>query len=111
MTVNIETAAHRLSELGHPTRLKIIRELVRHGTEGVPVKYLQDCLEIPASTLSHHLRQLKAADLVAQNRAGTSLYCCAEFQNIRDLADFLTEECCAEVEPVRQRASRPANDA
>ncbi|ELD7994249.1 helix-turn-helix transcriptional regulator, partial [Citrobacter freundii] len=45
----------------HPTRLSIYRELVRAGHEGLPVGELQKHLEIPASTLSHHLSALISA--------------------------------------------------
>jgi len=107
MTLDLDTAALRLCELGHPTRLRIMRELVRLGEAGVPVSYLQSCLDIPASTLSHHLRHLKSAELITQRRQATTLYCTAEFDHIRALAAYLTEECCAAVEA----ESRPANDA
>ena len=53
--MDLNTAANALRELGHPTRLSIYRELVRAGHEGLPVGELQKHLEIPASTLSHHL--------------------------------------------------------
>ncbi|MEH8607920.1 helix-turn-helix domain-containing protein, partial [Klebsiella pneumoniae] len=59
--MDLNTAANALRELGHPTRLSIYRELVRAGHEGLPVGELQKHLEIPASTLSHHLSALISA--------------------------------------------------
>ena len=59
--MDLNTAANALRELGHPTRLSIYRELVRAGHEGLPVGELQKHLEIPASTLSHHLSALITA--------------------------------------------------
>ncbi|EMH2077949.1 ArsR/SmtB family transcription factor, partial [Citrobacter freundii] len=59
--MDLNTAANALRELGHPTRLSIYRELVRAGHEGLPVGELQKYLEIPASTLSHHLSALISA--------------------------------------------------
>lgn len=104
--LNLDSAAHRLSELGHPTRLRIIRELIRYGDDGVPVKHLQEILDIPGSTLSHHIRQLKSAELVMQCRSGTTLYCVAMMENISGLVAFLTEECCQ-----RAPTQAAANDA
>ncbi|HBZ8836009.1 TPA: helix-turn-helix transcriptional regulator [Citrobacter farmeri] len=66
--MDLNTAANALRELGHPTRLSIYRELVRAGHEGLPVGELQKHLEIPASTLSHHLSALISAGLISQER-------------------------------------------
>ncbi len=65
--MDLNTAANALRELGHPTRLSIYRELVRAGHEGLPVGELQKHLEIPASTLSHHLSALISADGTVAN--------------------------------------------
>lgn len=64
--MDLNTAANALRELGHPTRLSIYRELVRAGHEGLPVGELQKHLEIPASTLSHHLSALISAGLISR---------------------------------------------
>jgi DNA-binding transcriptional ArsR family regulator len=66
--MDLNTAANALRELGHPTRLSIYRELVRAGHEGLPVGELQKHLEIPASTLSHHL----SADIRWTHKPGTA---------------------------------------
>lgn len=56
--MELSKAADTLKELGHPTRLSVYRELVKAGHEGLPVGELQKRLDIPASTLSHHLSSL-----------------------------------------------------
>ncbi|MCD7032356.1 metalloregulator ArsR/SmtB family transcription factor, partial [Escherichia coli] len=73
--MDLNTAANALRELGHPTRLSIYRELVRAGHEGLPVGELQKHLEIPASTLSHHLSALISAGLISQERQSRTLFC------------------------------------
>ncbi len=62
-------AATRLEALGNPTRLQVYRALVRAGHAGMPVGKLQTKLELPASTLSHHL---KTSLVVELSDAGTS---------------------------------------
>jgi DNA-binding transcriptional ArsR family regulator len=53
-------AAALRSQLGNITRLKIVRELVRAGDSGMPVGEIRNVLDIPNSTLSHHLSRLKS---------------------------------------------------
>lgn len=91
-----ETAAAHLEALGNPTRLAIFRLLVRAGEEGLPVGRIQQRLDLPSSTLSHHLKALCAAGLVRQTRERTTLLCTADFKLMRGLVDFLVAECCVE---------------
>jgi DNA-binding transcriptional ArsR family regulator len=92
--MDIDHAAGCLAQLGHPIRLKTVRLLVQAGDQGLPVKDVQDHLGIPASTLSFHLNHLISAGLVRQVREGRRLWCRAEFQVIRAVADFLLADCC-----------------
>lgn len=91
-----DAAAACMESLGNPVRLAIFRHLVRAGTGGLPVGELQQRLEIPGSTLSHHLHHLVERDLVAQTREGRVLRCTANFLTMTGLVQFLTEECCSE---------------
>jgi len=92
--MEIEEAARRLEALGNATRLGIYRLLVRAGPEGLPVGVIQRKLDVPASTLSHHLRRLIEVGLVRQERHGATLLCRASYPAMDDLVDFLTAECC-----------------
>jgi len=96
MALDLDTAALLLDELGNQTRLRIVRLLVRAGDRGRTVGDLQRELDIPASTLSHHLSHLRGAGVVWQEREGTLLHCFVDFQLISDLVNFLTSECCAD---------------
>ena len=95
MKIDYDTAASLLSQLGNITRLKIVRELVRAGAGGMPVGEIRNILEIPNSTLSHHLSHLRNVGLVRQEREGTVLRCFVDYGNIDGIVSFLTEECCA----------------
>lgn len=89
------TAASLLSQLGNMTRLKIVRELVQVGEGGMPVGEIRNILDIPNSTLSHHLSHLRGVGLVRQEREGTVLRCFVNFDHIDGIVSFLTEHCCA----------------
>ena len=93
--MELDTAAKRLAELGHCTRLAIFRHLVKCGPKGCPVGEMQRTLAIPGSTLSHHLGRLMSAGLVEQRREGRILYCLPVFSALDEVINFLTDECCA----------------
>lgn len=106
--MKLETAAAQLESLGNPTRLRLYRALVRAGIDGLAVGALQQRLDIPASTLSHHCRKLVEAGLVTQERQGTTLICRANYKGMNALIGYLADECCAdgrcEDTPVRSEA-------
>lgn len=91
-----DAAAESFAALGAPVRLAILRALVRAGPAGLPVGALREKLDLPASTLSHHLKALIAADIVQQHREGRVLRCFASYDMITSLAAFLLGECCAD---------------
>ena len=92
--MKLETAALILSKIGNPTRLKIVRMLVRAGDQGLPVGAIQKKLNIPGSTLTHHISHLKNAKVIRQERHQATLYCIMEYEQLNKLVDYLTEECC-----------------
>ena len=94
--MKLDTAAHILAKIGNPTRLKIVRLLVRAGNEGLPVGMIQKKLNIPGSTLTHHITHLKSAGVIRQERQQATLICKIEYEVIKNLVDYLTEECCAD---------------
>ena len=93
-SLDLPEAAHCLESLGNDTRLAIYRALVRAGPQGLAVGQLQNGLDIPGSTLSHHVAHLVKNDLVSQNREGRVLRCTANYTRMNALLDFLSEECC-----------------
>ncbi|MGF1696239.1 metalloregulator ArsR/SmtB family transcription factor [Vibrio lamellibrachiae] len=93
-SLDIDTVAKALKELGHPTRLMIFRSVIRAGYQGVAVGGLQQKLNVPGSTLSHHISNLASAGLITQRREGRTLYCVAEFDKLQSVIGFLQDECC-----------------
>jgi ArsR family transcriptional regulator len=96
VSMKLETAALILSKIGNPTRLKIVRLLVRAGEQGMSVGAIQRRLEIPGSTLTHHISHLKKAGLIRQEREQATLVCKMEYQRLNHLVAYLTEECCVD---------------
>ena len=90
-------AARCLEKLGNATRLEIFRLLVRAGPAGLAVGEIQEHLEIPGPTLSHHVSHLVNVGLVNQERQGRVLRCTPSLTLIDEVIRFLTEECCAGV--------------
>jgi DNA-binding transcriptional ArsR family regulator len=92
--MKLEIAARQLESLGNPLRLKLYRTLVRAGHDGLPVGTLQAKLDIAASTLSHHIRHLREAGLISQERQATMLICRANYPAMDGLVGYLVDECC-----------------
>jgi DNA-binding transcriptional ArsR family regulator len=92
-----EDAANGFSALGNVSRLRIFRLLVQAGRQGLPISRIHEHLEIPLSTLAHHLDALVRAGLVVQHRNGRQVICCASFEHMDDLVAYLNENCCAGV--------------
>ena len=96
--MKLEDYAKALKELGHPSRLKVYKRLAKAGRKGLPVGVLQKELEIPGSTLTHHLSGLMSAGLVKQKREGRILHCIPQFDHFDKLIAFLCDECCMDEE-------------
>ena len=94
--------ADMFSAMGIEPRLRIMQLLLSAHPEGLVVSEIQDELEIPGSTLSHHLDKLKNEDLVRVERNGTFLRYTANPEALRELLQFLYAECCT-----RNKALKP----
>jgi len=86
--------ADMFSAMGTEARLRIMQLLLSAHPEGLVVGELQEELEIPNSTLSHHLDKLKNEDLVQVQREGTFLRYTANTDALQELMGFLYAECC-----------------
>ena len=92
-----QAAADALAALGNRTRLRLFKLLVRAGTDGLIVGEVQRHMDMPASTLAHHLAALTRAGLVVQARNGREVVCTADYAAMQHLLGWLTQECCAGV--------------
>ena len=94
--------ADMFSAMGTEPRLRIMQLLLSAHPEGLVVGEIQRELEIPSSTLSHHLDKLKNEDLVRVQRKGTFLRYTANTEALREILQFLYAECCT-----RNKALKP----
>src|ERR1700681_325103 len=94
--------ADMFSAMGTEPRLRIMQLLLSAHPEGLVVGDIQGELEIPNSTLSHHLEKLKTEGLVEIQRQGTFLRYTANTDALQELLQFLYAECCT-----RNKAVKP----
>ena len=94
--------ADMFSAMGTEPRLRIMQLLLTAHPEGLVVSDIQGELEIPNSTLSHHLDKLRTEDLVEVAREGTFLRYTANTEALQELLQFLYAECCT-----RNKALKP----
>jgi ArsR family transcriptional regulator, arsenate/arsenite/antimonite-responsive transcriptional repressor len=101
-TDQVAKFADMLSAMGTEPRLRIMQLLLSAHPEGLVVGDIQSELDIPNSTLSHHLDKLKNEELVNVRREGTFLRYTANTEALQELLQFLYAECCT-----RNKAVKP----
>ena len=94
--------ADMFSAMGTEPRLRIMQLLLSAHPDGLVVGDIQAELDIPNSTLSHHLDKLKNEGLVEVQRQGTFLRYTANTGALQELLQFLYAECCT-----RNKALKP----
>jgi DNA-binding transcriptional ArsR family regulator len=99
---DITKYADMFSAMGTEARLRIMQLLLSAHPDGLVVGEIQEELEIPNSTLSHHLDKLRGEDLVSVQRESTFLRYTANTEALRELLQFLYAECCT-----RNKAVKP----
>jgi len=87
--------ADMFAALGTEVRLQILRLLLTAHPEGMVVGEIQSQLDIPASTLSHHLEKLRSEGLASVQRESTFLRYTANTGALEELLGFLFAECCS----------------
>jgi DNA-binding transcriptional ArsR family regulator len=100
--------------MGAEPRLRIMQLLLTAHPQGLIVGDIQNELDIPASTLSHHLDKLKNEELVRVRREGTFLWYSANLEALQEVINFLYAECCTRnkaIEPGELVAIGPAPGA
>ena len=103
-TEQIVRYADMLSAMGTEPRLRIMQLLLSAYPEGLVVGDIGTELEIPGSTLSHHLEKLKNEDLVKVRREKTFLWYSANTEALQELLGFLYAECCTRNKAIQPKA-------
>ena len=102
-TEQVTKYADMFSAMGTEVRLRIMQLLLTAHPEGLVVGEIQEELEIPNSTLSHHLDKLRNEGLVAVRRQSTCLRYTANTEALQELLQFLYAECCTRNKAVKPR--------
>ncbi|OLP42269.1 ArsR/SmtB family transcription factor [Rhizobium oryziradicis] len=83
------------SALSQQTRLRVIRKLVVAGPTGLAAGVIADAVNVSASNISFHLKELEHAGLITAQREARSIIYSANYDTLGGLARFLMEDCCA----------------
>ncbi|WP_436513647.1 ArsR/SmtB family transcription factor [Clostridium thermobutyricum] len=67
----LTNSAELLKVLAHPVRLCIVRGLLANGS--CNVTFMQNCLDMPQSTISQHLQKLRSVGIIEGERNGLEI--------------------------------------
>jgi ArsR family transcriptional regulator len=101
MATGLERVTEQFAALAAPPRIQIIRLLLaafRLG--GMTAGQIQGELGMPASTLTHHLAKLESAGLIESRKDRQWIWYSAKTDGLRQLLDFLFQECCTRSEVI-----------
>jgi DNA-binding transcriptional ArsR family regulator len=100
-SADVVRCADMFNALGAEPRLRIVRALLRAHPDGMVVGDIQAQLEIPGSTLSHHLERLKHERLITMERQSNFLRYRVNAESLEELLTFLMAECCSNGQVVK----------
>lgn len=93
--MDTSAALSALAALAQSSRLAIFRLLVEHAPDGLSAGVIAERLDLPAATLSFHLKELHRAGLADQRQDGRYVWYSANVGTMNALVGYLTENCCA----------------
>jgi ArsR family transcriptional regulator, arsenate/arsenite/antimonite-responsive transcriptional repressor len=92
--MNESQALSTFAALSQETRLRVLRHLVRSGSDGLAAGAIAAAMDVSPSNLSFHLKELEHAGLIAQRRVARSIIYTADFGALGALVRFLVNDCC-----------------
>ncbi len=81
--------ADKLKAISHPHRLCIIKGLMDNSCN---VSKIQECMDLPQSTVSQHLAKLKAARIVEGVRNGLEISYSVVDDDVKEIVNILTKD-------------------
>jgi DNA-binding transcriptional ArsR family regulator len=96
--------ADMLAAMGTEPRLRIMRLLLSAHPDGLVVGEIGNELDMPSSSLSHHLEKLKNEGLAVVKRESTFLRYSANTATLSELLRFLYAECCTRNQVIEPKA-------
>lgn len=92
--MELKRMAGALGALAQETRLGIFRFLVQAGPDGVAAGQIAQAMDVPAPTMSFHLKELENAGLLTQRREGRQIFYACDYAGMRRVLEFLQRDCC-----------------
>ena len=92
--ISAPQAVKSLAALAQAQRLRAFRALVVAGADGLTPGVMAEQLDIAASALSFHLKELVHSGLASCEPRGRNLIYRANFDHMSALLAYLTEHCC-----------------
>ncbi|WP_158916774.1 helix-turn-helix transcriptional regulator [Caulobacter sp. S45] len=92
--MELSQAVTALSALAHEGRLRVFRELVQAGPDGLAAGEVSRRVDIQPNTLSASLAVLSHAGLVTSRRDGRSIIYSAAYERMSQVLGFLLRDCC-----------------
>lgn len=93
--MNEEQALSAFSALSNPSRLAVVRQLVRAGPKGLKAGEIATGLGVSPSQASFHLTALAESGLIASRREARHIIYQVDFGVFRQVAEYLLDDCCA----------------
>lgn len=87
-------AVRYLQAIGQAQRLAIFRQLAKAGDQGMTAGSIAESLDLAPSQASFHLKELRTSGLCFDEREGRFMRYRIKPSAVRELLDFLLEDCC-----------------
>jgi DNA-binding transcriptional ArsR family regulator len=92
--MNERQALAAFAALAQEHRLRIVRQLVTAGPDGLAAGTLASDNGVSVTNLSFHLKELTHAGLIQSRREGRSIIYSATYPALAGLIEFLMKDCC-----------------
>ena len=93
--MNDEAAAGLLSALANPTRLAMLRHLVKAGSAGDSAGAISVAVGATPSRASFHLAAMAELDVLRAERQSRSIIYRINFEKLASVLGYFIEDCCA----------------
>ncbi|SNZ19465.1 ArsR/SmtB family transcription factor [Cohaesibacter gelatinilyticus] len=99
--MNEESTLAAFASLSNATRLRILRELVAAGPEGLCAGEIANAVGASPSRASFHLSNMSKTELITSSRSAREITYRADYKAIGALISFFMDDCCGGDETIR----------